>query len=176
MKVNLEVEIDFIDEEYRLDDQIKHAVIDKIAGLANRDLTHSIKKHALRKIDERVDDWINEQLEKFCDRRIEITDKWGDTQEHHESVTEMFKAKFDEFFNASVDEKGKTEKSCSYGTRTTRVEHMLDKKAKEYLKKITDGMERNISNAIDKHQRQQMEEKITKLVIEKVAKVMEKEN
>ena len=128
----------------------------------------SVKRKVSKRVSSKVDGWIMEQLHSFCDRRIEITDKWGDTKEHHESVIDMFKAKFDSFFNASVDEKGKTLTTCAYGKRKTRIDHMLDKKAEEYLASITKDMDYRIKNAIDKATKAKIEEKIKKHVLDKV--------
>jgi len=172
MKLNIEIEIDYIDEEYNLDETIKEEIINKISSMFMQGVKDSVKRKINGRVSVLADEWIMEQLHSFCDRQIKITDQWGDTQEHHESVTEMFKAKFDEFFNASVDASGKTLKSCSYGhKRTTRIDHMLNQKADEYLKKIIDNMDRNISRAIDNATAQKIAEKIKKHALEKLEKL-----
>jgi len=169
MKINIAVEIDYIDEEYNLDDSIKQEIINKVSSMFMKGVKDSVKRKINSRVSVLTDEWIMDQLYSFCDRQIKITDKWGDTQEHHESVTEMFKAKFDEFINASVDDSGKTLKSCAYGnTRTTRIDNMLNTKADEYLKKITDGMDRNISRALDKVTQQKIEDKIKKHALEQL--------
>lgn len=173
MKLNLELDIDWIDEDQSIDDEVKQAIINGVTKSINRDVRHTVKKAALRRMYENVDTWINEKLEEFCDRRIQITDKWGDPQEHHESVTEMFKVKFDSFFNASVDKDGKELKSCSYGQRTTRIDHMLNKKADEYLAKIFKEMDRSISSVVNRKLKEKTEEEIRERVIEQVTKVIE---
>jgi predicted RNA-binding protein Jag len=172
MKLNIAIEIDYIDEEYNLDDTIKNEIINKVSSMFMKGVKDSVKRKINSRVSILADEWIMDQLHSFCDRQIKITDKWGDPQEHHESVTEMFKAKFDEFFNATVDDSGKTLKSCSYGSkRTTRIDHMLNQKADEYLKKITDGMDRNIAIAIDNATAQKIAEKIKKHALEQLEKI-----
>lgn len=168
MKLNVEIEIDWLDEEYNLDDTIKQDIIASLTRTIKSGMKDNIKRKVNSRVSVKVDEWIMEQLHLFCDRRIEITDKWGDTKEHHESVTEMFKSKFDNFFNASVNKDGKSLKSCSYGDRTTRIDHMLEKKAKEHLVLITKDMDYRIKKSIDKATKEKIEEKIKKHVLEKV--------
>ena len=169
MKVKLELEVDWIDEDYNLDDTVKQEVIASLVNGIRAALNEEIDKEVGKMVSIKLDEWIMEQLHLFCDRNINVTDKWGDTTEHHESVTDMFKAKFDSFFNATVDETGKTIQSCGYGNkRVTRIDHMLNKKAAEYLKKITDDMDYRIKKSIDKETKAAIEAKIKKHVLAKV--------
>ena len=112
MKLNLEIEVEWLREDYTVDESIKKEVIASLANTIRHGLKDNLQRKVSSRVSVKVDEWIMEQLHLFCDRRIKITDKWGDTQEYHESVTDMFKAKFDEFFNASVDKDGKTLKAC----------------------------------------------------------------
>lgn len=173
MKLNLEIEVDFIDEEYNLVDTVKQEIIASVANTVRHGLKENIRRQVSKRVSVNIDRWIMEQLHLFCDRQIKITDKWGDTTEHHESVSEMFKAKFDEFFNASIDKNGNTLKSCSYGgNRVTRIDQMLNQKAEEYLSKITKDMDSRISRAISDEQKKKIEEKIKKHVSETVSKLV----
>lgn len=174
MNFKIDIEIDWIDEESNLDETVKQEVIAKISNAIRSGMKEDIKKTCLERISGQVDGWIIDQLNSFCDRRIAVTDKWGDAVEHHESVTEMFKTKFDEMFNASVDKDGKELKACAYGNRTTRIDYMLNQKAEEYLKKIITNMDRDITNAINKTQAAQMAADIQKRVIAKLAEVEKK--
>ena len=171
MKLNIELNIDYLDEEYNLDDAIKQDIIDTVAQTFKQSINISVERKIKKRISNLMDDWIMKQLHLFCDKKIRITDKWGDTQEHHDSVTDMFKTKFDEFFNASVDDKGKTLQSCSYGSRTTRIDKMLNDKADEYMKDLMKNLDRDISRAITSA----MENKIKTEVKERVIRLMEQE-
>lgn len=177
MKFKIELEIDWIDEESNLDETVKQEIIAKISNSIKSGMKEEIKKTCLERISGQVDIWIVDQLNSFCDRRIAVTDKWGDAVEHHESVTEMFKSKFDEMFNASVDKNGKELAACTYGaTRTTRIDYMLNQKAEEYLKQIISKMDRDITNSINKQQAANMAAEIQKRVIDKLAEVERKIN
>lgn len=174
MKFKIEIELDWVDDDRSIDEEVRSQIVAEIA----RQIRHNVDKKTTEEIQSRVsdkvDEWILERLNEFCDRRINITDKWGDTKEHHESVTEMFKAKFDEFFNASVDKDGKQSESCGWGSnRTTRIDYMLDQKAKAYLAKITNDMDYRIERAIDKEIKAKIEEKIKKGILDKVGQLVD---
>lgn len=175
MKVKLELDIEWIDEENNVDDEIKDQVVKSLVLSIKNEIHEDIKKQAHKLISDNVDAWILVQLNNFCDRQIGITDKWGDTTEHHESVTEMFKAKFDSFFNASVDDKGKEEKSCGYGSsRNTRIDYMLDEKAESYMQKLIGNMDRKISNSINRAQQEEMQKEITKQALAVIEEAVKK--
>ncbi len=172
VKVKVEINLDWLDENYNIDEQMKERVILSITDTFKIAVNESINRKINKKVSVKVDKWIMDQLHNFCDRKIEITDKWGDTQEYHESVTEMFKSKFDDFFNATVNEKGETQTSCGYGSkRLTRIDLMLNQKAEEYLKKVTDNMDREIKRAITDAEKLAIKEKITKHVTEQLARI-----
>lgn len=169
MKFKIDIDIDWLDDECNLDDAIRERVIDSLTQSFKAGISKNVGRKVNARVSSLVDSWIMEQLHLFCDRRIAITDKWGDTTEHHESVSEMFKAKFDGFFNASVGKDGKELAGCGYGNnRRTRIDHMLEQKAAEYMKTVTDDMDRRIKNAVDAATKLQIEEKIKKHVIDKV--------
>lgn len=169
MKVNVEIELDWLDEDYNLSEQVENEVVDRLVAEIRKGISKSLGRRVSQKVSILTDKWIMDQLHSFCDRKINITDKWGDTTEHHESVTEMFKAKFDEFFNASVNEQGKTLKSCSVGSRTTRIDHILDQKANKYIAELT----RDIDNKVSRIINAKLAEKTKQIVADKVLKHMQ---
>jgi hypothetical protein len=174
MELNLKINVDWIDEDYNLDDTIREQIIDNLTSTIRSGIKDNIKRKVNQRVSVLVDEWIMAQLMSFCDRRISITDKWGDTTEHHESVTEMFKEKFDNFFNATVDKNGKTLTSCGYGSsRLTRIDHMLNVKADEYLANITKSMDSKIKAALNKSEQERIQKTIEKHVIAKVSSLAE---
>ena len=163
MIINAQIEIDWI-EEGSIDAEVQRQIISGIIAELKKEVVGNLKETAMKQASEKVDEWIMVELCKFADRKITITDKWGDATEHHESLTEMFKAKFDEFFNASVDKDGKELKSCSYGKRTTRVQHLLDTMAANYMEKITKDMDYRIKRAMDEATKNSIQARITEHV------------
>jgi hypothetical protein len=150
MIINVQVELNWIGEEHTVDEIVQEQIIKGIIYELKKEVVVDLKEKSMTQAAAKVDEWIMEELHKFADRKITITDKWGDATEHHESLTEMFKQKFDEFFNASVDKDGKALSGCSYGNnRTTRVQHMLNKMANEYYEKLVKDMKHEIERSVD---------------------------
>lgn len=172
MIFNIQVELDWI-EDGSVDEEVRKYIINGIVRELKKEIVGDLKQTAMKTASEKVDEWIMAELHRFADRKITITDKWGDATEHHESLTDMFKAKFDEFFNASVDKDGKTLQSCGYGSkRMTRIDYLLEKKATEYMEKITKDMDYKIRNALDEAKKEAIANRI-KDHVEKVAGLRE---
>lgn len=170
MLFKVEVELDWVEGDNSIDDEVRSQIVSEVARQVRTNINETTKKEIQSRVSDKVDEWILEQLSLFCDRQIRITDKWGDTQETHESVTEMFKSKFDEFFNASVDKDGKALSACAYGHRTTRIDYLLNKMAQDYLKEVTDDMDNRVKRAINAETKAKIEEKIKKGILDKVGK------
>jgi len=163
MKIDIQIELDWI-EDGNVDEEVKHQIIGGIVSELKKEIVGDLKSTAMRQASEKVNEWIMEELKKFTDRRITITDKWGDATEHHESLSEMFKTKFDNFFNASVDKDGKDIVGCTYGNRTTRVQFILNKMADEYMKGLTEKMRYDIERSVDQARKKAIADQITEHV------------
>jgi len=166
MKINVEINLDYISDSGDLDKHIQENIIERVSEVFKQSVNESVSRKIEHRISVLTDKWIMEQLHEFCDKEIRITDKWGDTVENHMSVKDMFKSKFDEFFNASVDDKGNTLKSCSYGTRLKRVDKMLDDLANKHLKEVYSKMDRAISSFITSKMKEETEREIKEQVVE----------
>jgi len=175
MEFNIKVKIDWLEEgSGDLDAIIKQEMVHQILSKVKADVGLQVKSMVQTRASNLIDGWIMDQLNAFADRQIRLTDKWGDTIEHHESLTEMFKAKFDSFFDAAVDKDGKSTKgACGYGGKLSRIDYLLDKMAKDYLKNVTDDMERKINATLDREQQEVIKQKIIEHTAAQVAKITE---
>lgn len=170
MKFNIEVEIDWL-EEGNIDEELRSEVVSQLLSSVRGTVSKQVESMVYNQARNCIHGWIMEELHKFADRPLRITGKWGDTVENHDSLTDMFKQQFDAFFSAAVDKDGKLLNGCGYGPKLSRIDYLLDKKASDYLKQITDKIDRDIKRTIDKATEASIKEKIIKHTSEQVAKL-----
>ena len=122
----LEIKVDLADIYNDGESDVGEIIEDRVIAEIAKAIRKDIEKETLVKISARiaevVDGWILEEITKFTDRKITITDKWGDPKEYHESVNDLLKAKFDSFLTEKVDKDGKTISACGYGSGTNRID------------------------------------------------------
>lgn len=140
MKLSLDIELDWIDEEMSLDETVKQNIID---GIVNR-IERKVKEQTEKKINDTIDSTIVNKINKmtedlfndFMNKEVSQTDSYGSVIKVYPSVTDVMKDRFDKFMTQTVDEKGETYDG-SYGTKYTRLTFIIDKQLKDFANKFT---------------------------------------
>ena len=82
MKLQLDVELDWIDEDMNLDDTVKQNIIHGIINKIQSNIESQVEKSINDIIDKTIVSKINKMTEKlfneFLKREVHITDKYGD--------------------------------------------------------------------------------------------------
>ena len=170
--MKIECEIDWFGEEedISIDEAIRSAIIEKtvkimVSKLINKGYDN-VEKQTSDALATHVDDLLFKLTDRFMNKEVKVTDKWGDIQEEHESVNELLKTKFDGFLTAAVDHQGKVVTSCSYGKKQTRMEYLIDQR----LDALSSTMINSIAAIMDK----KIEAKKAVFMAEAGAKMAEK--
>lgn len=154
MKLNLEVELDWIDEEMNLDDTIKQSIISSVVGKIQGEISKRVEKEINASIDATVLSVINGKTESvfddFMNREICISDRYGDKIKVYPKMEDLIKERFDNFMTQMVDESGKTTDS-SYGTRSRRIDFVVDNQLKKFADKFTTDTVKRVSEEIRLH-------------------------
>ena len=173
MKVNVSVEIDWIEEDGSIDDEIKHELIlgvkRAISKTCMKDMETQSKlafddavQQASAKISKKALDFADAWLEN----EVEITDKWGDKQDKI-TVKGLIKRSFDNLLERKVDSNGKF--SSSYGADTKLIEYLTNKRVEdEVSKRMKDfgkGIDDRIKKAIDKSIKDNVSDRFAQMVI-----------
>lgn len=157
MKLNLEVELDWIDEEMNLDDTIKqnviNSVVNRIQAKVNEQVESKINKIIDTTIVDRINNKVDALFDEFTNKQIALTDGYGDKVKVYENVIALIKDRFDNFMEQPVDDNGKTYDSTYsiYGSRFKRVEFMIDKQLKDFANKFTADTVKRVSEEIKLH-------------------------
>jgi hypothetical protein len=176
MKLNIEIELDWIDEDSTIDDVVKEQIIEGVVNKINDTTLDNIKKKVDQIIDKTIVDRITEHTDSlfddFMSKRVQINDKYGDTIKSYENVTEVIKTEFDTFMTKTVDDKGRD--YDGYGKKYTRLEFIINKQIKEFADKFTTDAVKKVSDEIKTHVQNGMTQKLGKelMAVLKVDKML----
>lgn len=148
-KFNITVELDWMDEEYNLDEDIKDTIINSVVDKVKDRLICQVENECNSKIDEQmknieqtVADKLNGIMDAFFDEPRDITDRYGDVIKKGVTVKDTLKEACDNFMNQSLDAEGRPTSPNSYNTKyKTRVDYIV-------AKSIDYNMESKIESAV----------------------------
>jgi hypothetical protein len=154
MKLNLEIELDWIDDEMSLDDTVKQNVIDSVVNKIQKGVEEQVESTINKTIGETVVAKINEKTEElfddFMNKEVVINDAYGSVINTYPNVTAVIKNRFDNFMTQTVDKNGKASTS-PYDTKSQRIEFIIDKQLKTFADKFTTDAVKRVSEEIQQH-------------------------
>jgi len=154
MKLNLEIELDWIDDEMTLDDVVKQQIITGIMNKLSKKVLSKIEDKIDKTVDKIIISRINKATDKlfkdFLKRPVQITDKYGDTIKQYNSMKEVIKERFDNFMTQTVNEKGETYNG-DYSTKYKRLQFIIDKQLKDFADSFTTNAVKTVSEEIKSH-------------------------
>lgn len=154
MKLNLEIELDWIDEEKGIDQTVKTEIINGIMRKLNSTIMSKMQEKIESKIDKsivaRIDKATDKLFKDFLKRPVQITDSYGSNIKQYNNVSEIIKEKFDNFMTQTVDRNGNASTS-SYETKFKRLEFIIDKQLKDMANEFTTGAVKKVSEEIRSH-------------------------
>lgn len=140
MKFNIEIELDWMDEGYELDEvlksQISKEIVKKVSDKAIENFENSASnkiKNVYDKIESKIDALVTKEFNQIIKKPVVQTDKWGDIKKEYKTVKEMIKTKFDNWLMEKVDERGNP---SSYG-KFTRMNYFIDYQLSEFSKNFS---------------------------------------
>ncbi len=148
MKFNIEVELDYIDEDGNLDIAIKDSILasvtkivmDKVSKQVDSQLDTIIVKAAEKKAKQIT----NRIASSFMNRKFTKVDRYGDKIEDL-TVKDMIKREFDKFWTMKVDDKGR---ESGYGTHKERIKWEVESLIEAHSKMFAETLTRDTENKI----------------------------
>lgn len=174
-KFNITVELDWMDEEYNLDEEIKETIINSIVNKVQDRLIQQVDTECNNKINSQianiektVSDKLNGMMDAFFDEPRDVTDNYGDVVKKGVTVRDTLKKACDKFMDQSLDEYGNPT-TYSYNAKyKTRVDYIVAKSIdynmesaiKRAVSDVTDNLKKKISAEVKK----QMGEKLANIL------------
>lgn len=163
MKLNLEIELDWIDEEMQLDDAVKKEVIDSITSRINQKVEEQVTDKINKIVDETVVGKINTMTEElfneFLEREVSLTDSYGDIIQTYPTLQDLVKKRFDDFMIQTVDDEGNTYDG-SYQNKQRRIDFIIKKQLEDFADKFTSDAVTKVSAEIKSHVQQGLTQKL----------------
>lgn len=175
-KFNITVDIDWIDEEYNIDDVIKDEIISRIVPQVKEKILKQAEDECTKKINSQmaeientISQRLNSMMDEFFTTPKDITDAYGDVVERGVTVKSKLKAACDEFLTHPVDGDGKP---CSPGTWSmkykTRVDYIVAKSMNHdmewTIKKTVDEVTNNLKKRITEEVKNQLGDKLANIL------------
>jgi len=154
MKLNLEVEIDWIEEGMEVNDVVKQEIIESITNKIQQKIEEKVSSKIEQNVDEivikRINEKVDEIFENFINKPVSIYNNYGEAINQYDTMLDLIKARFDKFLTQTVDEKGKAYDG-NYGQKHQRLTFIIDKQLKEFANTFTHDAVNQVSEEIKKH-------------------------
>lgn len=175
-KFNITVELDWMDEEYNLDEDIRETIINSVVNKVQDRLVQQVDTECnnrinsqLANIEAAVSDKLNGIMDSFFDEPRDVTDKYGDVIKKGVTVRDTLKKACDEFMNQSLDKNGKPVSSGSWGVEyKTRVDYIvaksIDSNMEWAIKRAVEDVTNNLKKKISEEVKKQMGDKLANIL------------
>jgi len=146
MKMTIEVDLQWVDEDGNLDDAIQDQVVNRIESQISDQAKEKITLAVAERVDSLVDERLNTMLESWMSEDTEVTDKWGKVV-FEGSILNLLKKRFDEFWQQTVDMSGRS--SNGYGDKHTRIDWIIGERIKIHCEKFAVAMEKQFTEEVE---------------------------
>lgn len=168
MKFNVEVDIDWLGDDwtvdekfaYELNKKIEDKLVDRLIQGVDSDITKNISK----RVNDVIDEKINNFVDGFMEKGFRQVDRWGDVIKENVNPKELLKEKLDSFLTSKVDTKNGKTTNDSYGS-VQRYEYVLDKTAKEHISKWEQTVSDDVLKAIKKDINEETRKKVVDAIL-----------
>lgn len=154
MKLNLEIELDWIDEEKGLDEVVQEKIIEGVTNQVHKKINDKIEEKVNKIIDVEIVSVINKKTDElftdFINRPVTLTDNYGSKLKVYENMETLIKERFDNFLTQTVDKNGNASNS-SYDTKFKRLEFIVDKQLQDFANDFTTKAVKQVSEEIKQH-------------------------
>lgn len=174
MKLNIQVELEWLGEDGSLDEEVQNQIISGVKAAISKDCLKLVEDKTQKAIEDGMNVAIETMqlkvttfFEDWLNNEAVITDRYGDKIEEG-SLTDIIKRDFNNCMNEKVDAEGRPTTS-SYGSKYTRLEFVTGKKVREvvndYLASYGKDIDEKIKESIAKGIKDRVSDKFAEMVI-----------
>lgn len=154
MKLNIQVELEWLGDDGSLDEEVKHQIIEGVKKSISRDCLEKVRSEASKKIDSAIvsaigvaTDEIKKKAVGFVDdwleREVTVTDGWGD-KKVTSSIKEIVKKNFENTLLMKVKGDGSFD---NYGDMRL-IDYLTGKRVKDIVSQHVKSINQDIEKAI----------------------------
>jgi tRNA(Ile)-lysidine synthase TilS/MesJ len=142
MKITMDVEIDWIDDESNIDDEIKRQLIKGVATAVEEKFCDKAKSQVAQAAERLISAKVDQLIYGLLEKPVVVSDGWNNQREY-ESVYDMVETRMTELYHGKFDNSSKCEKDPLLG----KIEKYVD----QQLSNKFNGIERMITSHAKKH-------------------------
>lgn len=173
MKLNIQIELDWLDEEGSIDDVVQNQIIAGVKQAISKDCLAAVEDKTQKAIDDGMgaaislmQDKVSDFFEEWLNTEAVITDRYGDVTEKG-TLKEIIKREFNNCMNEKVDSEGRA--TSGYSAKYTRLEFVTGEKVKAvvdgYLSSYGRDIDKTIKESIEKGIKARVSDKFAEMVI-----------
>lgn len=176
MKIKIELDIDWIEEDGSIDDEVKAEIISGVKRAISQSCLANMEEKSKKAIDsameqaaKKIEDKAIQFADEWLENEVEVTDKWGDVKEKT-TIKGLVKSSFNDVLNRQVNDKGEfCSGRNSYGASGTLLEYLTGKRVQSAvsarLKDFGKNIDKQIEQTIEKGIRDRVSDKFAEMVI-----------
>jgi hypothetical protein len=178
MKFNVEIDLDWIEEDSSIDETVKHQIISNIEGRIVKTLQEKVLQSAQSKIDGQIQDLINANVHAMVSEKVAAlmtvprtaTDEYGRVKRENFTIEQLLVEAVESAVNRkTLDENGRNS-SDNYGKKYSYFEYfatkdipaLIDKQVKALAEKTQKDIEALVKDKI----KTEVADKLTSLIVE----------
>lgn len=176
MKLNIQVELEWLGEDGNLDEEVKLQIIDGVKRAISRDCLSKVEKEASKQIDLAIKESIGQAtktiqqkaidfVDEWLEREVTVTDGYGDKRMQC-SIKEIVKKNFEKTLEMKVKGDGSFD---NYGDMRL-IDYLTGKRVKDvvaqHVKGINSDIERAIKTEIENGIKDGVAKKFAEMVIQ----------
>ena len=168
MIIECKVELDWIEDE-SVDEMIQAKIVKEAVSQVGASITKKVDEMAIEILNTRVNAMIDDIWANFMEKRVNLTDKYGDTVESHDTIKDMLKSRLDDFINQQVDENGKplVGGRCGYNTMR-QIDWLIKKMIVDHTGKFMQTVQRDFDMQLKETLNKALKDTITSSMLKNV--------
>lgn len=181
MKINMTVELDWLEEDGSIDERMQDELIRGVKAAISKQCLARVEDKASKAIDTAIQDAIeastneikgkvSEFVDSWMNTEVVLTDKYGDPTEKG-SVRDLVKRQFDNLMNSMVSSDGKIVQRDGYGAKMSVIKFLTGEAVKEVVDTELSQYKKNIDQKIKDEINKGIKENVSDLFAQMVVNV-----
>jgi len=161
MKISVDFNLDWIEEERDLDEAIQSRIISEVVKKVSEKINETAIEKISLKVNEILDEKIKTMFDDFMDKSFDVCDQWGDVKHKNVNVKNLLKEKLDKLLTEKVDLNG----NPTQYNGTLRYLQILDQQSKKQIDEFITNISKNVIQGVKADINEEAQKKITKAIL-----------
>jgi len=161
MKISVDFNLDWIEEERDLDEAIQSRIISEVVKKVSEKINETAIEKISLKVNEILDEKIKTMFDDFMDKSFDVCDQWGDVKHKNVNVKNLLKEKLDKLLTEKVDLNG----NPTQYNGTLRYLQILDQQSKKQIDEFITNISKTVIAGVKADINEEAQKKITKAIL-----------